>query len=97
VAFGLTALAGVAMVVREGPSPKRLAAAFIQPLAACAVMAAAIWLVARGMRMAGIEHPAIYLLVEIAVGGLAYVAAALVLCRETAVDLLGLLKKALKK
>jgi PST family polysaccharide transporter len=97
VAFGLTAVAGVAMVVREGPSPTRLAAAFIQPLAACAAMAAAVWLAARGMRIVGFEHPAIYLLVEIAVGGAAYVAAALVLCRETSRDLLGLLKKALKK
>ena len=97
VAFGLTALAGVAMVVREGPSPTRLAAAFIQPLAACAAMAAAVWLVQRGLRIAGVEHPAVYLLVEIAVGGIAYVAAALVLCRETSRDLLGLLKKALKK
>jgi lipopolysaccharide exporter len=97
LAFGLTALAGVAMVVRHGPSPTRLAGAFLQPLAACAVMASAVWLVREGLIGAGVEHPAIYLLVEIAVGALAYVAAALVICRETSRDLLSLLRKALRR
>jgi hypothetical protein len=97
VAFGLTALAGVAMVVRHGPSPTRLAAAFLQPLAACAVMASAVWLVQIAMRGAGVHHAWIYLVVEIIVGSLAYVGAALVVCRETSRDLLGLLKKALKR
>lgn len=97
VAFGLTALGGVAMVMRAGPSPARLAAAFLQPLAACAVMAAVVWVVQGALHGAGVTHPAIYLIVEIVVGALAYVGAALVLCRETSRDLLGLLKKALKK
>jgi hypothetical protein len=97
VAFGMTALGGVAMVVRQGPSPMRLAAAFLQPLAACAVMASAVWLVQKGMQGAGVEHPAIYLVVEIVVGAVAYVGAALVICRDTSRDLLGLLKKALKR
>lgn len=97
VAFGLTALAGVAMVARQGPSPKRLAAGFLRPLAACAAMAAAVWLVHRGLPSLGVEHPAIYLIVEITVGALVYIGAALVICRETARDMLGLLKKALKK
>ena len=97
VAFGLTALAGVAMVVRHGPSPTKLAAAFLQPLAACAVMASAVWLVHKGLVASGASHPAIFVVVEIIVGALAYVGAALVLCRETAIDLLGLLKKALKR
>ncbi len=97
VAFGLTALAGILMVVREGPSPTRLAAGFLQPLAACAVMASAVWLVQQGMEAAGMQHPAVYLFVEIVVGAIAYVGAALVLCRETSRDLLGLLKRALKR
>jgi PST family polysaccharide transporter len=97
VAFGLTAIAGIAMVVREGPSPTRLAAAFLQPLAACAVMASAVWLVQFAMRGAGVHHAWIYLVVEIVVGGAAYVGAALVICRETSRDLLSLLKKALKR
>jgi lipopolysaccharide exporter len=97
VAFGLTALAGVAMVVRHGPSPTRLAAAFLQPLAACAVMASAVWLTQMGMRSLGVHAAWIYLVVEIIVGALAYVGGALVICRETSRDLLGLLKKALKR
>lgn len=97
VAFGLSALAGVAMVVRQGPSPTRLAGAFLRPLAACAVMASAVWLVQRGLQGAGVEHPAIYVVVEITVGAIAYVGAALVICRDTSRDLLGLLKKALKR
>jgi PST family polysaccharide transporter len=97
VAFGLTALAGILLVVREGPSPTRLAAGFLQPLAACAVMASAVWLTQQGLHSAGVHHPAIYLFVEIVVGAIAYVGAALVLCRETSRDLLGLLKKALKR
>lgn len=97
IAFGMTALAGVAMVVRHGPSPTRLAAAFLQPLAACAIMASAVWLVQRGLHGAGVEHPAVYLITEIVVGGLAYVGAALVIARDTSRDLLDLLKKALKR
>jgi hypothetical protein len=97
LAFGLTALAGIAMVVRHGPSPTRLAAGFIQPLAACAFMAAAVWLTHMGLRATGLSHPSVYVLVEIVVGAVAYTGAALVLCRETSRDLLQLLAKALKR
>jgi lipopolysaccharide exporter len=97
LAFGLTAIAGVAMVVRHGPSPTRLAAAFIQPLAACAIMASAVWLAGQGLRGLGINRPAILVIVEILVGAGAYVGAALVICRETSRDLFGLLAKALKR
>lgn len=97
LAFGLTALGGVAMVVRHGPSPKRLAAAFIQPLAACAVMAAAVWLTHQGLAAIGVSRPSIYVVLEILVGALAYVVAAIVLCRETSKDLLQLLGKALHR
>ena len=97
LAFGLTAIAGVAMVVREGPSPGKLLVGFLQPLLACAVMGAAVFGVDRTLTAAGVTHPLIYLLTEIAVGGIAYVIAALILCRDTAKDLLGLLGKALRK
>lgn len=97
LAFGLTALAGVAMVVRHGPSPTRLAAAFLQPLAACAVMASAVWLAHRGLTAAGVDHPGIFVFVEVIVGAIAYIAAALVICRDTAKDLLQLVVKALKR
>ncbi|HTL33176.1 MAG TPA: oligosaccharide flippase family protein [Kofleriaceae bacterium] len=95
LAFGLTALAGVAMVVREGPSPTRLAIAFLQPFAACAVMASVVWLVHKALIGGGVHHPSVLVLVEVVAGAIAYVGAALVICRETSRDLLQLLGKAL--
>ncbi|CAN5751247.1 colanic acid undecaprenyl disphosphate flippase WzxC [soil metagenome] len=97
IAFGLTAIAGIAVVVREGVSPYRLFLGFFQPLLACMVMAVAVYLTYRGLIAVGLSHPAILLVGEILVGAIAYVAAALLLARETAVDLLSLLKRALKK
>ncbi len=97
IAFGATALAGIALVMREGPSPRRLAAGFLQPLAACAVMAAAVWAAHRLLVVANLDHAAIQLVVMIVVGALTYLAAALVLCRETARDLIDLGKKALRR
>jgi hypothetical protein len=61
IAFGLTAIGGVALVA------------------------------------ANVGHPVIYLFTEIVVGAIAYVIGALVLCRATSKDLLGLLKQALKR
>jgi len=97
IAFGATALAGIALVMREGPSPRRLAAGFLQPLAACAIMAAAVWAVHRLLELAGVTHPALQLPTMIVIGGAVYVAAALALCRDTARDLLELGKKALRR
>jgi O-antigen/teichoic acid export membrane protein len=93
IAFGATAIAGVALVVREGPSPARLLIGFIQPLLACGVMAAAVI----GVREIGFTQPLVELIVEIVVGAIAYVAAALVIAPKTSRDLLGLLKKALRR
>jgi hypothetical protein len=97
IAFGLTAIGGVMMIMREGPSPAKLLIGFMQPLLACGVMALAIWGVHHGLASAGVTHAVVYLLVEIVVGAIAYVAAALVLCRETSRDMLGLLKQALRR
>jgi len=47
--------------------------------------------------VADVGHPVIYLLTEIIVGAIVYVIAALILCRATSKDLLGLLKQALKR
>ena len=98
IAFGATAIAGVAIVAAEpgGPSPWRLFVGFFQPLVACVVMAGAVIGVNAALRLAGVEHPAIYLVAEIVAGATAYVVAALAICRETSRDLLGLLKKALR-
>lgn len=97
IAFGFTAIAGVAMIMREGPSPARLMIGFFQPAAACGVMGAVVWLAHRGLTLAGIDHPAILLVAMIVTGGIAYVLSALVIAREATKDLLQLLKKALKK
>jgi len=96
-AFGLTAIAGIAMIVRHGPSLARLAAGFLGPLAACAVMASVVWLTHRGLVAAGVDHPSIFVLVEVLAGATSYVVAALVICRETSRDLLQLVAAALKR
>jgi lipopolysaccharide exporter len=97
IAFGLTAIAGVALVMRAGASPKRLLVGFLQPLVACLVMSAAVWAVRAGLVAAGLDHPAILLVAMIGVGAAAYVAAALVVARDSARDLSELLKKALRR
>ncbi|MBL0214157.1 MAG: oligosaccharide flippase family protein [Myxococcales bacterium] len=97
VAFGLTAIAGVAMVMREGPSPRRLLAGFLQPLSCCAIMAAVTFGVHEGLIAIGWDHPALLLGAMIVTGGAAYVISALIICRATTKDLLDLLKKALKR
>jgi len=97
IAFGLTAIGGVMMIMREGPSPARLIIGFVQPLLACGVMAAAVFGLHHALRAAGVTHPVVYLFSEIVVGAIAYVAAALVICRATARDMLGLLKQALRR
>ncbi len=97
LAFGLTSLAGVMMVVREGPSLTRLFMGFFRPLVACAVMGGVVWGVHTGLTAIGITHPAILLAAMIVSGAIAYVVAALVIARETTRDLLSLLKRAIKR
>lgn len=96
-AFGANAILGIYLVIREnpaqGPSPRRLAAGFLQPLAACGVMAAAV-LVLRTQVLEPVGVPALVMLVvEIVVGAVAYTGAALILCRATAKDLLSLVRR----
>jgi len=83
--------------MREGPSPRRLLAGFLQPLAACAIMAAVTFGVHELLVAIGWTHPAVLLAAMIVAGAGAYVASALILCRATASDLLDLLKKALRR
>jgi lipopolysaccharide exporter len=97
VAFGLNAIFGVMMVVIDdrahGPSARRLFLGFAQPLLACAAMAAVV-LALRTQVLDGTGLPPLaVLLIEIVVGSLVYVAAALVVCRKSALDLLSMLKK----
>jgi PST family polysaccharide transporter len=95
IAFGATAIAGVALVVREGPRPGKLLVGFMQPLLACVVMTAAVWGASRGLAAAGVHRPCVHVIVELIVGALAYVAGALAFARDASRDLLGLLKRAL--
>jgi len=97
ISFGLTAIGGVMMVMREGPSPAKLVIGFVQPLLACGVMAAVVFGLHHVLAVAGVTHPIVYLLAEIVAGAITYVVAALLICRETSRDLLGLLKQALKR
>jgi PST family polysaccharide transporter len=97
IAFGLTSAAGVAMVVREGPSLRRLIIGFVQPLLACGVMGLAIWGVHALLLLVDLDHPAVLLPVMMIVGAITYVVAALLICRETSRDLLKLLRGALKR
>ena len=96
-AFGITAIAGVMLVLREGPSPRRLLVGFLQPLAACAVMAAAVLGVREGLVVMDWTHPGVMLAAMMLTGAASYVIAALIICRETSRDLLDLVKKALSK
>jgi PST family polysaccharide transporter len=91
IAYGTTAIAGVFLVAREGPSIKRLAIGFMQPLIACAAMVGAVLGVRAWLDDSG-EHPGLLLIAEIGVGAVVYVAVALVVCRATARDLLRLTK-----
>jgi PST family polysaccharide transporter len=97
LAFGATAIAGILLVMREGPSPRRLLAGFLQPLAACGVMMAAVLGVRYLLLQADLDHPALLLFAMVLTGAAAYVIAALALCRATARDLIDLVKKALRR
>ena len=97
ISFGGTAIAAALIVSREGPSLRALLVGFLQPLAACAVMAAAVFAIERALDAAGLHHPGIHLAADIVTGAIAYVAAALVVARTTSRDLLSLLKKTLKR
>ncbi|HEY4241967.1 MAG TPA: oligosaccharide flippase family protein [Kofleriaceae bacterium] len=97
ISFGLTAIAGVAIVVREGVSWPRLLVGFVQPAVCCVIMGFAVYGVHRTLLSMNAHHPAQFLASEIIAGAIAYTASALVLCRSTAKDLLGLTKRALKR
>lgn len=97
IAFGVTSAAGVLVVVREGASPTRLLAGFMQPLVACALMALAVTAARLALYAVGVDHPAALLVVEILVGAIAYIVAALHVARGSALDLLQLVRQALRR
>ncbi len=100
IAFGLHTIAGVWLVLRDGPrgpSARVLVLGFVRPLIACAAMAGVILGLRMLLAQAFEPHPALSLALEIVVGAVVYVAVALVVCRDTAHDLIGLLKDLVRK
>ena len=99
LAFGATALTTALLVSREpgGPRLRPIVIGFVQPLLACAAMAAAVLAIDRGLRAAGVDSPGVLLAVEIVAGAVVYAAAALVVARDCSRDLLQLLKKTLRR
>ncbi|MGZ3416658.1 MAG: oligosaccharide flippase family protein [Polyangiales bacterium] len=98
LAFATHALVMSALVVRtDGISGRELASGFIRPLVACVVMAAAVIAVRHGLHTRGITHKLVVLLVEIVVGAIVYVPLALLLARETSEELVGRVRKALRR
>jgi PST family polysaccharide transporter len=96
IAFGATAIASVALVAREGPSPVVLIVGFVQPLLACAVMAAIVLGVRHVLATAGVRAGA-QLGIEIVAGAIAYVVAILTIARERSRDLLVLVARAMRR
>jgi PST family polysaccharide transporter len=98
IAFGGHALATIGLVVRMDRIPVRpLAAAIVRPLAACAVMVAVTLGAREGMLALGLDNPRAILPVEIVVGAVSYIAAVLVIARPIALDVLQLLRRALRR
>ncbi len=91
IAFGLHAIVSVWLVLRDGPRPEVLLGGFLRPLVACGAMAGAV-LAMRGLLADAGLHAGLVLALEVVVGGAVYVGVALIVCRETSRDLLGLLK-----
>ncbi len=97
LAFGASAIAGIGMVASDGVSLARLVRGFFEPLAACALMCGVVLAVRYGVPGFEHLHPVAKVAIEICLGGVVYTAAALVLCRATANDMLGLLRGAIKR
>jgi PST family polysaccharide transporter len=98
IAFGAQALVAIGLVIATDAVPAwPLVSALLRPLAACGVMAGAVLGVREGMIGLGVTGANAILPVEIIVGALVYVAAALAIAGPTARDFLQLLRRALKR
>jgi lipopolysaccharide exporter len=98
IAFGAQALVAIGLVIVTDDVPAwPLASAVLRPLAACAVMAAAVLGARDAMAALGVGSAAALLAVEIAVGAVVYVGAAFALAGPTARDFLRLLRRALER
>jgi PST family polysaccharide transporter len=98
IAFGAQSLVSIGLVIRSDAIPAwPLASAVLRPLAACGVMAAAVLGARCGMHALGVDAARAILPVEIVVGAVTYVVAALVVARPIARDFLQQLRRALKR
>ncbi len=98
IAFGGQALVTIGLVIYTDALPGwPMASAVSRPLAACGVMAAAVLGARHAMIALGVASPRALLPVEIGVGAVTYVVAALVLAGPIARDFLQLLRRALKR
>ena len=98
VAFGGQAFVTMGLVIYSDAIPAwPLVSAVVRPLAACGVMAAAVLGARHGMIAIDVTAPKHVLPVEIVVGAVTYVVAALALAGPTARDFLQLLRRALKR
>lgn len=88
IAYGSSAVVGVNIVARRGLSRRRLVDGFVRPLVACGAMAFAV--LALRTVIAGHVPLALQLALEIAVGAIVYIGAALTVCGDAARDLLSL-------
>jgi PST family polysaccharide transporter len=97
VAFAGHALASLWVIRQIDGIPVRRSLGSLAPaLAACLVMAAAVLLVQRTLTNWQLFRPGVRLFIEIAVGGMSYVAAASLLARSVTQELLSKLRVALK-
>ena len=98
IAFGVQSLLMIAYVVRgEGIPAAPMVGAFVRPLAACGVMVAAVLGARAELLHLGYDNPRLLLPIEIVVGAIAYVAAALVVARSIARDFVQQLRRALRR
>lgn len=98
IAFGVQSLATITLVLVTDRFPAApLLGAFVRPLAACAVMVAAVQATRYGLGFVGVNSAILLLPIEIAVGALTYVPAALLFAPATTRDFVKLLRRALKR
>ncbi len=97
IAFGVQALATMALViVTDKISAAALFGAFVRPLAACGVMVGAVLGARAGLVELGLTAPALRFTIEVVVGALVYLPAALLLAPATTRDFIHLVRRALR-
>ncbi len=96
LAFAAHALLTAALlVITDGISGRALFGGFLRPLVACLVMSAAVLGARHGLLARGVSSRWLLLAVEIVVGALVYVPMALLVARETSLEFVGRVRKAL--